>query len=74
VTHGIFAWSRNPIYIALDLLVAGTFLLQGRLLFLILAAAIGALLHELILREETFLAQRYGETYRRYCARVRRYL
>ena len=74
VTHGIFGWTRNPIYLAFDLLVVGTFLVQGRLLFLVLAIVLPLLLHGVILREERFLAQRHGAAYEAYRARVGRYL
>ncbi len=74
VTGGIFAWTRNPIYLALDLIFAGTFLLQGRTLFLLLALALVVLLHYQVRREETHLAAAYGDAYRQYCARVGRYV
>ncbi len=74
VTHGIFAWTRNPIYLSLDLLVVGTFLIQGRLLFLALSLVIVGLLHDQIRREERFLAEAYGDAYRDYRAWVGRYL
>lgn len=74
VTEGIFAWTRNPVYVTLDLLIIGTFLIQGRLIFLALALACVALLHEQIRREERFLTDTYGDAYRNYCARVGRYV
>ncbi|MBW2235499.1 MAG: DUF1295 domain-containing protein, partial [Deltaproteobacteria bacterium] len=64
VTTGIFAWSRNPIYLALDLLVLGSFAIQGRTLFGLLAVLIAGLLHALILREERFLEEHYANAYR----------
>ncbi|HVO27744.1 MAG TPA: isoprenylcysteine carboxylmethyltransferase family protein, partial [Candidatus Margulisiibacteriota bacterium] len=74
VTRGIFAWTRNPIYIALDLIAFGTFLLQGRAIFLVLTLALAGLLHYQIVREERYLAGAYGDAYRAYCAGVGRYL
>ena len=74
VTDGIFAWSRNPIYLALDLFVIGTFLLRGRLFLLVLSILIVALIHEQARREELFLADTHGETYRDYAGRVGRYV
>jgi protein-S-isoprenylcysteine O-methyltransferase Ste14 len=74
VTSGIFAWTRNPIYIALDSIFSGTFLLQGRTIFLLLALGLTALLHYQVRREEAFLTSVYGDTYREYCARVGRYV
>jgi protein-S-isoprenylcysteine O-methyltransferase Ste14 len=74
VTTGIFAWSRNPIYLALNLLLWGSFAIQGRAVFGALAVLLAALLHALILREERFLDAHYGDAYRSYSARVDRYL
>ncbi|MEK7676564.1 MAG: isoprenylcysteine carboxylmethyltransferase family protein [Verrucomicrobiota bacterium] len=74
VTCGIYAWTRNPIYASFDLLAAGTFLMQGRLIFLMLALGLGVMLHIQIRREERFLTGFYGDAYREYCARVGRYL
>lgn len=74
VTTGIFAWSRNPIYLALDLLVLGSFAIQGRTLFGLLAVLMAGLLHALILREERFLEAHYANAYRTYRTQVARYL
>jgi protein-S-isoprenylcysteine O-methyltransferase Ste14 len=73
-TGGIFAWTRNPVYVGLELFAIGTFLIQGRLIFLVLAGIGAGLIHEQILREERFLARTYGDAYRDYCARVGRYV
>lgn len=74
VTGGIFAWTRNPIYIALDLIFSGSFLLQGRAIFLLFALALAVLLHYIVRREESSLVTTYGDAYRQYCARVGRYV
>ncbi len=74
VTNGIFAWSRNPIYVALDLLAVGAFLVIDRLVFLVLALVIAGMFHRQIHKEEDFLAGIYGETYKNYCTRVGRYV
>jgi protein-S-isoprenylcysteine O-methyltransferase Ste14 len=73
VTTGIFARSRNPIYLALNLLLFGSFAIQGRALFGVLALLMAGLLHELILREERFLESHYGAPYRTYRTHVPRY-
>jgi protein-S-isoprenylcysteine O-methyltransferase Ste14 len=74
VTDGIFAWSRNPIYFSFTLGVMGTFLIQGRLIFLVIALVLAGLLRALIRREERFLAHTYGDAYREYEAKVGRYV
>jgi protein-S-isoprenylcysteine O-methyltransferase Ste14 len=73
VTTGLFAWARHPVYTAFDLAFVGTALLHGRVIFLLLAAMLIALLHGIIRREERFLEQRHGDAFRAYAARVGRY-
>lgn len=73
VTTGVFAYSRNPIFVFLDSYLVGAFLLNGTLIFL-LTACVGILgIHFQILREEEFLRRHYGAAYRRYCSRTARY-
>jgi protein-S-isoprenylcysteine O-methyltransferase Ste14 len=74
VTSGTYSWSRNPIYLALDLQVVGAFFVLGTLIALLAALAAVALLHDQVRREERFLAGRYGDAYRRYRRRVGRYV
>jgi protein-S-isoprenylcysteine O-methyltransferase Ste14 len=74
VTGGVFAWSRNPIYLSFDLAVVGTFLIQGRLIFLIVAMVLAGALAMIIRQEERFLTRTHGDAYRRYQARVGRYV
>ena len=74
VTHGVFGRTPNLIYVALDLLAVGTFLVQGRLIFLALALVIVGMLHYQIRREECFLVRTRGDAFREYCARVGRYV
>jgi protein-S-isoprenylcysteine O-methyltransferase Ste14 len=74
VTAGVFARSRNPIYISFDLLFLGGFLIHGRVVLVIVAIALATFLHIQILREERFLATVYGERFTDYRRRVRRYV
>ena len=73
VTHGLFAWSRNPIFLALDLLALGAALQTGKPLFLVGAVLVMVGVHVQILREEAFLRTALGEPYRAYCSAVQRY-
>jgi protein-S-isoprenylcysteine O-methyltransferase Ste14 len=73
VTTGVFARSRNPIYLGLTLLAVGVFLVLGRLVLLLLAIAFTLYFHSLVLREERFLVQHYGDAYRAYAERVGRW-
>jgi protein-S-isoprenylcysteine O-methyltransferase Ste14 len=74
VTSGIFGISRNPMYVAFALLLLGEFLIQPSVVFL--AYLLGGLwlFHRQVLREEGYLSEHYGEAYRRYTERVRRYI
>src|SRR5689334_3535705 len=74
VTGGIFSVSRNPIYVAFDLLFIGIFLMNGTWFFLIFVFLAILAVHSQTLREEKFLAQRYGEAYQHYRKDTPRYL
>lgn len=74
ITTGVFAFSRNPIYVAFALILLGQFLIFPNWLLLVYAGAGAWLFHRQVLREETFLTQHYGQEYTAYRNRVRRYL
>jgi protein-S-isoprenylcysteine O-methyltransferase Ste14 len=74
VTTGVFAFSRNPIYVAFGLVLLGQFLVfPNWILWVYMVAAIGVI-HRQVLREEEFLRKHYGQEYSDYCERVGRYL
>jgi protein-S-isoprenylcysteine O-methyltransferase Ste14 len=74
VTGGLFARSRNPMYVAFWSVLLGQFLVFPNWLLLVYLAAATWLFNRQVRREEAYLAQRYGEQYTEYCRRVRRYL
>ena len=74
ITSGIFALSRNPIYVAFAFVLSGEFLIFPNWILLIYAAGFCALVHRQVLREEDYLNAHYGQAYLDYCSRVRRYL
>lgn len=74
VTTGVFAVSRNPIYLAVDLLAVSAFAMSGSVYFLLSGLVVIAAIHVQILREERFLAGVFGAEYESYRGRVRRYL
>jgi protein-S-isoprenylcysteine O-methyltransferase Ste14 len=73
VTHGIYAVSRNPIYLFFDLYFSGTFLINGTPSFLVFALLTIANLHYQILQEEALLARIHGPAYDAYRAQTTRY-
>jgi protein-S-isoprenylcysteine O-methyltransferase Ste14 len=73
VTTGIFAVSRNPIYVGFFVFLVGQFLVFPNWVPLIYLVAAAALFHRQVLREEEFMRQHYGQEYAEYC-HVRRYV
>ena len=74
VTTSLFAFSRNPIYLAFAFVLLGQFLVFPNWILLVYLAAGSWLFHRQVLREEEFLRKHYGQEYAEYCKRVRRYL
>ncbi|ORW97335.1 isoprenylcysteine carboxyl methyltransferase [Mycobacterium sp. IEC1808] len=74
VTTGIFAVSRNPIYVGFFVFLVGQLLVFPTWVPLIYLLAGTALFHRQVLREEGFMRQRYGDEYADYCRHVRRYV
>ena len=74
ITNGVFAFSRNPIYVAFALILLGQFLIFPNWILLVYLGAGTWLFHRQVLREEEYLKQHYGKEYLEYRNRVRRYL
>jgi protein-S-isoprenylcysteine O-methyltransferase Ste14 len=75
VTAGIHGWSRNPIYIGMFLVYAGIGIAARSPWILILALPLAITLrYGVVAREEVYLERRFGDAYRDYQARVRRWL
>lgn len=74
VTSGIFRFSRNPIYLANVLLLAGLGLFFGNAWLLLLAPVDGFATQKLAIeREEAHLEARFSKTYRDYKKKVSRW-
>lgn len=75
IRHGLYRWTRRPMYLGAVLLVSGVAVLLGSVTPLIVAAAYFVVLQEGFIRhEERLLDQRFGEEYRAYRRSVRRWL
>jgi len=75
ITDGPFRFTRNPLYLSLVLLYLGITFWLGVLWPIVLLPALIFLVQQVvILREEAYLESRFGEAYRAYQARVRRWL
>jgi protein-S-isoprenylcysteine O-methyltransferase Ste14 len=74
VTSGIFKYSRNPIFLFMDLYFIGIMLIYQNIVFTIVAICTVIGLHLQIAREEKFLQNKFGERYREYKKETRRYI
>ena len=74
VTNGMFAFSRNPLYVCFLLFFFGMFLVQHNLIMTIVFILFVVIINRQIIREENFLKKHYGLAYDDYCKKVRRYL
>lgn len=73
-TAGIYAYSRNPLYLGLYLMTAGAVIYCGCAVVLALGVAAVSAHHRIVLAEEKFLLERFGQAYAAYKGRVRRYI
>jgi protein-S-isoprenylcysteine O-methyltransferase Ste14 len=75
VTDGPFRYTRNPLYVGLTLLYAGVALLiPSTWPLLLLVPVLLVMRWGVIAREERYLERTFGEPYRAYLGRVRRWL
>ena len=74
VTSGPFALCRNPMYLGHIIFLAGLALSLQSWLAAALAAGTAVWFQFRVRRDERRLAERFGEPYRQYCARVKRWV
>jgi len=75
VTTGIHGWTRNPIYLGMFLLYGGIGVAAESPWILILTLPLAITMrYGVVAREEAYLERRFGDAYRDYKARVRRWL
>lgn len=75
VTSGPFAFTRNPMYLGMVTCLIGWAILLGSLSpALVIPLFLGLIHFRFVLREERFMAERLGDAYRAYVARVRRWI
>ena len=74
ITTGVFAISRNPIYVGFWFFLLGQFLVFPNWILLLYVGAATWLFHRQVLREEEFLKEHFGGEYTEYGNQVRRYL
>lgn len=75
VDTGLYAYTRNPMYLGMAIAHLGLAIVLGSLMSLILLpAAILIIQTQVIAREERYLGDKFGAAYADYCARVRRWI
>jgi len=75
VVSGPYRFTRNPMYVAMALVVIGAGVWANTLWpLLLLPAVLPAIDRGVIAREERYLERKFGEEYRAYKSRVRRWL
>jgi protein-S-isoprenylcysteine O-methyltransferase Ste14 len=75
VAEGVYARTRNPMYLGMALFYTGFGLLSSSLgIILLLPVVLVIIQTQVIAREERYLESKFGEEYRSYKMRVRRWL
>ena len=75
VVRGPYRFTRNPMYVGLAALYAGvTLLINSVWPLLLLPVVLGVIRWAVIAREEAYLERKFGDAYRAYTTRVRRWL
>ena len=75
VEAGPFAFTRNPLYLSLILLLTAIGLALASPAFLVFVVPLVLVLHfGVVFREERYLEAKFGDAYRGYKGRVRRWL
>jgi protein-S-isoprenylcysteine O-methyltransferase Ste14 len=74
ITDGVYAYSRNPVYVGMTLGYVGLSFLGDSILALAALPLPLLIVHYgVVLREERYLEAKFGDSYRQYRNRVRRY-
>ncbi len=74
VTTGVHGWTRNPIYVGFFLIYIGIAIAARSPWALILVLPLAVTIrYGVVAREEAYLERRFGDVYRDYKARVRRW-
>jgi protein-S-isoprenylcysteine O-methyltransferase Ste14 len=75
VARGIYRMVRNPMYLAMGLIVAGEVIVFGSTTLIAYLAALMAVFHVFVVSyEEPTLRRFFGSSYDEYCARVPRWI
>ncbi|MGC1516611.1 MAG: isoprenylcysteine carboxylmethyltransferase family protein [Maribacter sp.] len=74
VTNGVYTFSRNPMYLAMLLLLLAAGVVLGNAFNTLVAAGFVAYMNRFqIIPEERVLLQKFGKAYKEYCTLTRRW-
>jgi protein-S-isoprenylcysteine O-methyltransferase Ste14 len=71
---GLFTFSRNPMYLGVYATIVASVLYTWNPVALLIGIFVVVVHHLIVLAEERYLQEQFGEEYTEYCRRVRRYL
>lgn len=74
VTNGIFSISRNPVFLSFDLILISLVLVYPNVIVLLLSVIDIYSINLQIKEEEKHLINQFGDEYKKYCKKVRRYI
>jgi protein-S-isoprenylcysteine O-methyltransferase Ste14 len=74
VVSGPYRFTRNPLYLSMALIYAGIALVAASLSVLVLLPVAMVIVNRNAMLEEAYLERRFGNAYRAYKARVRRWV
>ena len=73
-TNGIYAISRHPFYLGFIFILLSSCLFNPNILNIVSFAGAWTIHHFIMIKEEEFLTIQYGDEYRGYVKRVKRYI
>jgi len=75
VTTGIFSHCRNPLYVGNILILAGLGVASNSLIFMAIATPLFLFFYQtIVMAEENFLRNKFGEEFNNYCSKVNRWI
>lgn len=75
IKTGIFAYTRNPIYLALVLFQFSMFLVFENVMYILSSLGLFIWLNNYVIKaEEDYLKNKFGDEFDRYCGAVKRWL
>ena len=75
VTGGIFSHCRNPLYVGNILMLLGVGIISNSLIYVIVVMPVFIFIyHTIVLAEENYLRNKFGDVFDAYCKRVSRWI